>query len=364
MIKAMDRWLLPWLKDTLLRRRAPITDVMVAVCDHFEPLHHTDRDGALRRIAEWQFHLPALIAPSRDNDGQRAKHTFFYPIEQYDDTIVSSLADLCRATRNEVEVHLHHHNDTSESLVKSLRQGVADLRSHGLLGGVGGRPVFGFIHGNWALDDSDPDGRGCGVRDELRLLKQAGCYGDFTMPSAPHRTQPPIVNQLYYARSTSMSCSHHRGRSVTVGLQGTAGLRNSSDHLLLVQGALCLDFGRRKFGVLPRIENSDLGPQNPPTARRMRLWMRCGICVRGAENWCFVKLHTHGAHEAGHPSNIGVARGKFHAELEQLMRSLGVRLHYVSARELVNIIHAAEDGKAGDAGAWRDYIYTPPPILK
>lgn len=365
MIKAMDRWLLPWLKDSLLRRRAPITDVMVAVCDHFEPFHHTDKAGALRRMAEWHARLPALIAPSRDHDGQRAKHTFFYPVEQYDRDVIDSLADLCRATRNEVEIHLHHHNDTAENLMVSLAQGITDLRTHGLLGG-GAEAKFGFIHGNWALDDSDPEGRGCGVRDELRLLKKAGCYADLTMPSAPHRTQAPVVNQLYYAKSSPVGCSHHRGTPVTAGQGGTRALRDDPAHLLLVQGALTLDFKRRKMGIMPRVENSDLGPQNPPTVHRMRQWLKCGISVRGAEagGWCFVKLHTHGAPEHGHRSNIGPERAFFHAGIEELARAQGFRLHYVSARELVNILHAAEDGRVGDAGAWRDYVYAPPPLLR
>ena len=34
-----------------------------------------------------------------------------------------------------------------------------------------------------------------------------------------------------------------------------------------------------------------------------------------------------------------------------------VRLHYVTAREMVNILHAAEDGHSGDPGKFRDYRY-------
>jgi hypothetical protein len=36
-------------------------------------------------------------------------------------------------------------------------------------------------------------------------------------------------------------------------------------------------------------------------------------------------------------------------------------LHYVTAREVYNIIKAAEAGKGGDPNAWRDYILPPPP---
>ena len=365
MIKAFDKWLLPWLRYEVRRPRQPVTDVMVAVCDHFEPFHHTDKAGAQRRLEIWNEKLPALVSAGRDHDGVGPKHTFFYPVEQYDQDVLASLASLGLRTQNEVEVHLHHDQDTAENFATSLKQGIHDLRQHGLLGaGADGSPCFGFIHGNWALDDSDPAGQGCGVTGELELLKKAGCYADMTMPSAPHPTQTPIVNQLYYAQNKPGGCAHHRGRPVKAGDHGTRQLRALQDHLLLVQGPLTLDFSNRKWGVMPRVENSDLGPRNPPTVARMRQWLDCRISVSGAESWAFIKLHTHGAAEFGHRSNLGDERRRFHADIEIMAQQNGFRLHYVSAREMVNILHAAEDGHTGDAGAWRDYLYSKPPLLQ
>src|SRR5438132_607974 len=62
---------------------------------------------------------------------------------------------------------------------------------HGLLARdrTTGALGYGFIHGNWALCNSRPDGRWCGVNNELEILRATGCYADFTMPSAPHPTQ-------------------------------------------------------------------------------------------------------------------------------------------------------------------------------
>ena len=37
---------------------------------------------------------------------------------------------------------------------------------------------FGFIHGNWCLDNSRADGRWCGLNNELILLRELGCYAD------------------------------------------------------------------------------------------------------------------------------------------------------------------------------------------
>lgn len=365
MLKAFDKWLLPWLLQSIRRSKVPVTDVMLAVCDHFEPFHHTDKDGAMRRMKAWHDRLPAIGAANKDHDGSGPRHTFFYPIEQYDPEVMQSLATLCQKTRNEVEVHLHHENDTAENLVVALAQGKTDLRRHGLLGGnARGEAAFGFIHGNWALDDSGPKGGSCGVRGELAILKQAGCYADLTMPSAPHSTQVPIVNQLYYSRSTSHGCSHHQGIRVSKGEAGTQGLRDKEDHLLLVQGPLCLDWQRRKWGLMPRVENSDITSVNPPTAQRMQNWINAGISVAGAEGWRFVKLHTHGGPERNHEGLIGDARRRFHHDLTAMAAHAGFRLHYVSAREMVNILHAAEDGHGGNAGDWRDYIYGLPPCLQ
>ena len=362
MIKAMDRWLLPWLKDSLSKPKVPITDVMLAVCDHFEPFHHTNKVGALKRLEVWHDKLPQILASGVDHDGQTPRHTFFYPVEQYDQDVIQSLTELCISSRNEVEIHLHHDRDTAENFCASIEKGKADLRSHGLLGSnAAGEVTFGFIHGNWALDNSDPTGAGCGVHGELALLKQAGCYADLTMPSAPHRTQAPIVNSLYYSKSTLNRCSHHRGTLATTGHT----LREKPDHLLLVQGPLMLDWTRRKWGVMPRVENSDLGPANAPNLRRFQQWRNARISVQGAANWCFIKLHTHGAPEKNHPSVIGDARRRFHEELNALAAREGFRLHYVSSREMVNILHAAEDGHAGgDAGPWRNYLLAPPPCLQ
>jgi hypothetical protein len=50
---------------------------------------------------------------------------------------------------------------------------------------------------------------------------------------------------------------------------------------------------------------------------------------------------------------LGEPMRRFH----ELLVHQDFQLHYVTAREMVNIIHAAEDGKTGSPGAWRDYRY-------
>ena len=86
--------------------------------------------------------------------------------------------------------------------------------------------------------------------------------------------------------------------------------------------------------------------------------MDLNIHVQGRPDWLFIKLHTHGAA----PSNTGMFLGEpmqqFHRELARLAgETEGFHYHYVSARETVNILHAAEDGHSGDPGQFRDYRY-------
>jgi hypothetical protein len=53
---------------------------------------------------------------------------------------------------------------------------------------------------------------------------------------------------------------------------------------------------------------------------------------------------------------LGDAMPHFYEQLlETCSPANGFRHHFVTAREMVNLIHAAEDGCTGDAGQFRDY---------
>lgn len=375
-IRTLPLWLPSYLRQQPARLPDGMKDVMLCVCDHFEPLHRADKSEALRRMAAWKTEFPKNIAPFRDADGVRPRHTCFYPIEQYDPDLLNDVAELCRASGAEVEVHLHHDRDTEETLRAKLEKGIADFTRHGFLPrDATGRTRWGFVHGDWALDNSHPAGAQCGVSNELSLLRELGCYADFTLPSCPDVTQTRTINRLYYAQDTPGPKSHDTGVQVRV-LQSPVGPAASSalpqsgaegadipafGDLLIVQGPLALNWERRKLGFLPRLENSDLTIANPPRPDRMRLWLQQHIHVLGRPEWIFIKLHTHG----GPPPNSGVFLGepyrKFHQHLaETYTEAKGWRLHYVTARELVNILHAAEEGHSGNAGQFRDHRYKLP----
>lgn len=345
-----------WLPDYLRRRRHPWdpaseTHLIVCVCDHFEPLHDASRPEAIARVERWASDFPPISTSIRDSTGHPLTHTFFYPIEQYDPDILAPLARLCRTAPCETEIHLHHKNDTPENLAATIEKGKRDLASHGFLStDPAGALRFGFIHGNWALDNSHPAGAHCGVSNELRILQEAGCYADFTMPSAPDPTQTATVNSIYYATPSAHPKSHNRGRPARVGVDPNG--------FLLIQGPLGLNWHSRKWGILPRIENADLTPINPPTLTRLSLWLDLDIHVEGRPEWRFVKLHTHG----GIPRNMDMLLGDpmrdFHQSLLDFAAATPrLSYHYVTARQLVNIVHAAEAGKTGNPSDYRDFRY-------
>src|ERR1043165_1828336 len=186
MIKAINLWLPAYLRQKPRPTVTGVTDIMLAVCDHFEPRHDADKKTALDRIHRWQQEFPPLIANFHDADGIRPRHTFFYPVEQYDPHIITELANLCVLCGGEVEMHLHHENDTSGRVREKLERGKRQLVQHGLLGrDKYGHAHYGFIHGNWTLDNSHPQGLYCGVDDEIGVLAETGCYADFPIPSRP-----------------------------------------------------------------------------------------------------------------------------------------------------------------------------------
>jgi hypothetical protein len=343
----MQYWL-PAHVASLARRRpaGPARHVHFCFADHYEPYGGTrDRERAHRRVALWLEKYPELARRHHDSDGRPPQHSFFYPEEEYDPELLDQLAGLRRAGLGDVEVHLHHDGDTADNLRATLCRYVETLhRRHGLLRcDASGRPVYAFIHGNWALDNSRPDGRWCGVDGELDVLVETGCRVDMTMPSAPSDTQTTKINSLYFARGRKgVRKAHDRGRDVAVGAWAEPG------ELLLVQGPLTLNWRQARWGVLPKIESAELSADAPPNAHRVALWGRCRIAVRGAEEHVFVKVHTHGATEASTEMLFGGGFETLWSELERQYRDRpGCALHYVTAWEMYERIRGLASPAAG-----------------
>jgi hypothetical protein len=359
--KNMNVWLWEYLRGCLQRKPAyqGPTHVMFCFVDHFEPQWaRVPYEQERARVERWHREYPLLCATHRDSDGRAPVHTFFYPAEEYRSEHLDRLVDLCRQGLGEIEIHLHHHDDTDIGLRQALGQfNRALIDRHDCLPRepATGQARWGFIHGNWALDNARPDGKYCGINNELIVLREEGCYADFTLPCAPDPSQTRTINSIYYATDDpDHPKSHDIGTAVCVGGRQTG-------DLMIIQGPLGLMWHNRKFGLLPRIENADVRTAMLPTPERVDSWVRAGIHVRGRPDWVFVKVHTHGTQERDTDTLLGAPVHRMFNHLETAYND-GKRyiLHYVSARETYNIIKAAEAGKSGDPHLYRDFMIPRP----
>lgn len=327
---------------------------IICVCDHWEPGNGGVAPAqADARVDAWCSRYPTMFSAFRDSDGKPPRHTFFYPIEMYRPVEVERIAALCSAGFGEVEVHLHHDNDTAENLRATLLNWKHLLRTQYRLLSTERQSEdvrYAFIHGNWSLDNSRPDGRFCGVNNELDVLRETGCYADFTMPAYPSPCQSRKTNSIYYAvEDPKRPRSHDTGTDVGAAPQ-------PSGSLMLIQGPLLLNWKSRKWGVVPRVENANLQANQPPSDTRLDLWLRAGIQVPSRPDWFFIKLHTHGATEANQAVVLGEPMVRFHQALAaRAATDRNFHFHYVTAREMYNLVKAAEGGWQGSVADARDY---------
>jgi hypothetical protein len=339
------------------------THLIFALADHFEPAIVPENGAARapygeqeRRLEHWCQEYPKRFVGYRDAEGSPFVHTYFYPAEQYSQPLLARLAEHCRTGWGEIEIHLHHGITAPDSAENTRRQ-LIEFRNrlaqeHACLSyrGESAQPYYGFVHGNFALANSN-HGRGCGVDSEMQILAETGCYADFTLPAGTfHRAQTSKINSIYEcSRPLAERAPHRAGRDLKRG--------NTPLVLpIIVQGPLMLDFGcygSRRW----HIDNAALTGSNPASLHRLSLWKRAAISVEGRPDWLFIKLHTHGMDSRHEDATLGSAMQKFVRELVAGAADRNEILHFVSAREMVNIILAACDGREGNPGEFRDYQF-------
>jgi hypothetical protein len=160
-IQSTFTWLPGYCAARLRNRRAgPIRRIWIVFADHFEPgWRHADERIALDRVKRWTAGWPTIAARHADSMGRPPCYTFFYPEEQYNAAAIDELARL-GVPLADVEVHLHHDGESEQQFVDRISLFIQRLRDrHGLLRTDQNRIVFGFIHGNWALDNALANGR-------------------------------------------------------------------------------------------------------------------------------------------------------------------------------------------------------------
>ena len=96
-----------------------------------------------------------------------------------------------------------------------------------------------------------------------------------------------------------------------------------------------------------------------PTGRLLDCLVGTWIHVAGKSDWVIVKTHTHGSANAASVLGRPMHEGFRYLE-EKYNDGKQFILHYVTARELYNIVKAAEAGESGDPEQYRNYRIGPP----
>jgi hypothetical protein len=319
------------LRQITQRARPPLERIWVTMADHYEPMwQRAELSTAQSRVALWRSAWPAIARRCKlDSAGNAPRYTFFFPEEEYHPTLLEPLAEMVREGIADVEVHLHHDGEGRQNFIDRITNFCSVLDSeHGLLRERDGKLTFGFIHGNWALDNSRPDGRWCGLNDEILVLRNLGCYADFTMPSGDSPTQARLVNTIYYCNDDP-----DRPKSYDDGVPVTPGGRIEGD-LLMIPGPLGMRWRDR---LLPRLETGELCHGNVATPYRVRRWVELAPRI-GADT--FIKLYTHGAQERNSSVLLrGVLESAFNLLVEEAHQRR-CSVYFVSAWQMYLAIDA------------------------
>src|SRR5262249_49338366 len=140
--------------------------------------------------------------------------------------------------------------------------------------------------------------------------------------------------------------AHRTGRDLSVGRRPTV-------FPLMIEGPLMLSFRRPDGRRLIAVENGSLTASYPPSLYRLELWRRAGVRVQGRPDWIFIKLQCHGMDPRDEDIMLGDGAKRFLREVIDDAHQRSQTLHFVSAREMVNIILAACDGREGNPGNYR-----------
>jgi hypothetical protein len=314
----------------------PLEHMWVTIADHYEPRwRRADLRTAQSRVGLWRAAWPEIAKRCKpDSVGNTPRYTFFFPEEEYHPTLMEPLAEMVREGIADVEIHLHHDGEGRQNFVDRISSFCRVLDSeHGLLRKREGKLTFGFIHGNWALDNSRPDGRLCGLNDEIRVLRDLGCYADFTMPSGDSPTQARLVNTIYYCNGDP-----YRPKSYDDGVPITPGGGVDGD-LLIIPGPLGMRWRDR---LLPRLETGELRYGNVATPYRVRRWVDLAPRIG---NDTFIKLFTHGAQERNSAALLGEElETAFNLLVEEAHRR-ECAIHFVSAWQMYLAIEAIGQGR-------------------
>ncbi|MGC4043517.1 MAG: hypothetical protein QM758_06900 [Armatimonas sp.] len=116
-----------------------------------------------------------------------------------------------------------------------------------------------------------------------------------------------------------------------------------------------------KIGPRPAMDDGDLASYRRYSPERLDRWVRTGIQVAGRPDRVFIKLHTHGAADANREALLGKDLEAMFSDAEARYNDgKRYRLHYVTAREMFNIVKATESAPELSVAEARNYVLKRP----
>jgi hypothetical protein len=279
-------------------------------------------------VRHWQQAYAAFQGRCREAFGTTPVHTFFYP-PHHGPEHLPQLAEMAHAGGGEIELHYHHRDDTAESLTRDLKATLALYNRHGLLleSGHPPRTSFGFVHGDWALNNSC--GGECAGQRRVSIHHDLGCWATSRCPRRRLPTRKIARSITVWAirpaqGDAAVGCAHGGETPGAVHDAGPARDQLAPDH--------------------PRPENANLTSRNWGRPDRLPVWLNCNVHVEGRRR-LFIKLHAW-AIERDFDALFGDKAFAMHRASRAVQRRQAFQLHYVTARQAYNVAKAAEDSKS------------------
>jgi len=188
----------------------------------------------------------------------------------------------------------------------------------------------------------------------LKLLRDLGCFADFTFTTVWDEAQPWMVNTVYEAVDADRAKSYNRGTPLKVG-KGTKG------DLLIFEGPLIFAPSLNPRWLFFYLDDATIHAAIPATERRVDSWVRANIHVEGRPDWVFIKVEGHGAaSDAEIEESLGPHFDRALSYLEKRYNDgINYVLYYVTAREAYNLVRAAAANRQGDPRPYLDWIIPP-----
>jgi hypothetical protein len=189
---------------------------------------------------------------------------------------------------------------------------------------------WAFVHGNWALNGSDRSI--CWIDNEMQLLMEQGCFGDFTFPAGRGHCDPVMLEEPY----TCLPVVHAKAYDTDLAAPSPVRARQhapSSERFFIWNSAIKASYSSLDYYYEPNRERF----RNP--AAMVNEWLSKSVEVDGC---LYIKTHAHSMwsqymlHEPhGFTPHLNPELVQVFDLLEKVCDGVGIGVEVVTINELM-----------------------------